>query len=817
MSLNYTTFDPANLGANLALEQGNTILLTDTDSTSDQRSALALYGKETGQWFVEFSAWGDDDDLTGVFVGIGKSNLNLARKVGHFSTGYGYNLDNGAGGGDIISSNTVLATVEECAAGDIIGVWVNIGDGSNPQVTFYRNGVQQDTQALPDAGPWFPAATTSGATAGGSKVWINGGQRAFEYPVPGAPGWYEFPEEVPALLVGTDDYITPADDDLPNTIWDGAIADDGVEIVSELKFWVDGDVRSARGSAVSIPIANDGSYDWLITSDMRDLPALLQTIYPGETYANVQNVATMIVDDVQVVDQNTLRITAVSSMSELDQPLQKRIFPPSADPVVAGKPWPIALGAVRQMTPVLVDPVNRIYALTDLGIVGVGYVRDKGAPLDPAAMPPGYVIGDDLRTIVLETEPEGKLTADVSNIGGSVPPTLSEDVWLSYGNPFTDNSGVPANFDQQSNAAYVATGKCQLTSPGLSGSAYIGLSTASCTATRFYRYHIQIASMPGTHTFGTPTLSISTSTGYPQVSWTAAGTYEGVIAALGTFTPRLILNNALTGTSALINKVYLLEIPDTYDPAEIQPITLTDFVREVIENRAGWSADSWSLADTTAIDAVGYAGVGFFDSSSITIRNALDSVMSAYGACAWTDQDNVLRFTRLTDPALETPVGEITEDDLLSEITCKPDLAPGLSTQMQFRKNWTSMNDTDFVTDYVTVTGATRRALSQPYQGIVASSTPLAPMYAHAVYAEPVGVLLDAEVDAQAEIDRICDYYSVPRFFYTVEVSDELGVNLGDVWTLTADRYGLDAGKPLLVCKKILRPIAGTVQITLRG
>ena len=815
MTLRYSTFDPANLGASLALDQGNTILLT-TAAADSSRAALGLYGKDSGQWFAEFAAWGDDP-IGGAYIGIAKSTASLSQFLGKNANGFGYWLDNGSGDGEIWNNGASVDTVGIVAPGDIIGVWVNLGDGSAPTATWYLNGVPQSTQSLPDAGPWYPAATTSGPTAGALKVWINTGQRAFIYPVPGAPGWYEFPEEVPAILVATDDYITPADDDLPNTIWDGMIADDGVEIVQELKFWVDGNGRSAQGSAVSVPVAHDGSLDWLVTVDTRDLPAVLQTVYPGASYDTAVNVAIMIVDDIQIVDQNTIKVTLVSSMSELDQPLQRNIFPPSADPVVAGKPWPIALGAARQVTPVLVDPVNRIYALTDLGIVGVGYVRDKGAPLDPAAMPPGYVIGDDLRTIVLETEPEGKLTADVSNIGGSVPPTLSEDVWLSYGNPFTDNSGVPANFDQQSNAAYVATGKCRLTSPGLSGSAYIGLSTASCTATRFYRYHIEIASMPGTHTFGTPTLSISTSTGYPQVSWTAAGTYEGVIAALGTFTPRLILNNALTGTSALINKVYLLEIPDTYDPAEIQPITLTDFVREVIENRAGWSADSWSLADTTAIDAVGYAGVGFFDSSSITIRNALDSVMSAYGACAWTDQDNVLRFTRLTDPALETPVGEITEDDLLSEITCKPDLAPGLSTQMQFRKNWTSMNDTDFVTDYVTVTGATRRALSQPYQGIVASSTPLAPMYAHAVYAEPVGVLLDAEVDAQAEIDRICDYYSVPRFFYTVEVSDELGVNLGDVWTLTADRYGLDAGKPLLVCKKILRPIAGTVQITLRG
>src|SRR5690606_20735062 len=152
------------------------------------------------------------------------------------------------------------------------------------------------------------------------------------------------------------------------------------------------------------------------------------------------------------------------------------------DIAVAGKPWPIALGAARQVTPVLVDPANRIYALTDRGIVGIGYVRDKGAPLDPGALPPGYVIGTDFRTIALETNPEGKLTADVSNQGGSVPPSLGVDISDGYGDPFTAAAGVPANFDQLSNATYVSPGRARLTSPSLSGSAYLGISTATITA-----------------------------------------------------------------------------------------------------------------------------------------------------------------------------------------------------------------------------------------------------------------------------------------------------------------------------------------------
>ena len=649
------------------------------------------------------------------------------------------------------------------------------------------------------------------------RAWINTGQRAFEYPIPGLLGWYEFPVEIETVRFATDDFISPDDDSLyPNTVWEGRIMDDGVEIVSELKFWVDGDGRATQGSAVSVQIANgDGELDWLTAVDPRDLPVSLRTTLQGEALEDALNVADMVVNDIQIVDSGALRMTFSSSMALYDQPLQSLIFSPSEDPVVAGKVWPISLGAARQTTPTLIDPVNRVYAVHDRGVVGWGYIRDKGAPLDPGAGPPGYVIGADFRTIILETEPEGKLTADISSTGGGTLPVLADDVWLEYGDPF---AVALASFDDTVGAAYQATGKLVLTSASLSGIAYCALSTATCLAGRSYRYRVVINSKPGAHSFGMPAVTISTELDNPIVVWTVAGTYEGVFTAPYDFVPRISLAGALTSTAAVISQAYILEIPDTYTPADINAITLTEFFQEIIAERFGKPADWWSMADTVAIDTeTGYTGIGFNVTEPITVRDALDSALSAYTASAWIDDDNTLRVTRLTDPADETPVGEITEDDLLHDLSVKPDLAPGLSNQMRYRRNWTAMSETDFVTDFVVVPLATRVALGQAYQGIVASAIQLGPTYRHAIYSDPKGVLLDAEVDAQAEIDRIVSYYSVPRFFYTTEISAEFDVQLGQVWTLTHPRYGLDVGKPLMICKLSKRPIAGTIAITLRG
>lgn len=811
----FSTFDPANLGASLGLEQANTIVVT-TATADINRAVRALYGKSGFQWFAEFASYGAATITGAVSYGVVNASASLATYVGGDANGYGYR----AGDGKIYTNGASVATVTAAVHGDIIGVWVNIGDGSAATVTWFLNGVPQYTQALPNAGPWYLAATISSPTSDAMRAWVNTGQRDFEYPVAGVNGWYELPVEVDAVRVATDEFITPPDDPYPNTKWEGRIVDEGVELVSELKFWTDGNVRTTQGKAVSIPIANgDGRFDYLLETDIRDLNASLRTIYPGESLDDAENIARMLVNEVQAPDPTQIRITLDSSMSNFDSPLQTHIFPPSADPIVAGKPWPISLGAARQTTPTLVDPVNRIYAVHDRGVVGWGWVRDMGAPLDPNAFPPGYVIGSDFRTIVLETEPVGKLTADISSTGGGTLPGVLDDIWLSYGNPFTpDSSGDLVGFDQIDDAEYHATGRVWFTSTDLSAKAYIGLSTATCLEGRSYRYKFIITSMPGTHAYGRPTISLNTPSGTPMLVFTAAGTYEGILTAPYDFVPRLVFANALEFSIAVVSQAYLLEIPDTYTPANINAITLTDFIRELVEVRFGLSPESWSSADTEAIDATtGYAGIGFNATEAITVRDAIELAMSSYGCCAWIDEDNVLRFTRLTKPEDETPVGIITENDLLSEISVKADLAPGLTNQANYRRNWTILSETDFVTDFVTVPMATRRALGQKYQGIVASAIQLGAMYRHAVFAEPVGMLLDAEADAQAEIDRMVDYYSVPRFFYETEVSDEIPVRLGQIWALESDRYGLSAGKNLLVSRISRRPVAGSIAITLRG
>ena len=818
MSKTFSRFDPAQLGPLLALKDANTVVYA-TASSNINRTARATQGKSGYQWFAEFAVWGDDVITDAVSFGLVNASASLSTYVGGDANGVGYRVAEG----QIHNNGASVQAVTAGAYKDIIGIWLDISDGTNAYVTWLLNGVPLHTYTLPNTGPWYLASSVCVPGTETLYAWINTGQRAFEFPVAGVDGWFEFADQVPTVRVAARDFILPPSDPIPNAVYEGRLEDDKIEIVQSLAFWPDGR-KQTQGSAASISIANsDGALDAMLNDDYRDVPVSLEWMEPGQSILIADHVADMIIDDVQASDDGSIKVRLASGMAALDAPLQNMIFPPSADEVVAGKPWPVMLGAARSFTPTLVDPVTRLYALADQPVVGWGYIRDMGAPLDPNAGPPGYVISDDFRGIILETNPVGKLTADASSTGGGTLPSLADDIWDSYGNPFTaDSAGDLVGFDQVLRAEFLqlsSSTAVEFTSGGGGGTAYIGISTATMQGGRSYRYRVIVRQIAGTNQYGQPSISIQGSTSsFPYAVFTEVGTYEGVITPPGDIVPRLVFLAYGTGYTAVVDIAYILEIPDTYTPANINAITLTDFVREIVEKRGGLTPSQWSSADTQAIDAAtGYEGIGYFANEPTTVRAAIEAALSSYCACAWVDDDGVLRFTRLVKPEGETAVGEITEADMLSEPVVTIDYAPNLSTQMRYRKNWTVLSETDFVTDFITVPLAVRNALGQPYQGISVSATALSATYSTAVHNEPAEVLLDVGDDAQAEIDHVCGYYATLRKFYTFQVPASVALAIGQVWTLTYPRYGLDDGKNLMVSSISRRLGDETIKVTLRG
>lgn len=191
MSRTYATFDPS-----LALKDANTVVYA-TATTDINRTARCTLPKSGYQWFAEFAVWGDDVITDAVSFGLVNASASLSTYVGGDANGVGYRVAEG----QIHNNGASVQSVTAGAYKDVIGVWLNASDGVNAYVTWFLNGVLLYTYTLPNLGPWYLAASVSNPDTDTRYAWINTGQRAFEFPVAGVDGWFEFADQVPTVRV----------------------------------------------------------------------------------------------------------------------------------------------------------------------------------------------------------------------------------------------------------------------------------------------------------------------------------------------------------------------------------------------------------------------------------------------------------------------------------------------------------------------------------------------------------------------------------------------------------------------------------------
>ncbi len=248
------------------------------------------------------------------------------------------------------------------------------------------------------------------------------------------------------------------------------------------------------------------------------------------------------------------------------------------------------------------------------------------------------------------------------------------------------------------------------------------------------------------------------------------------------------------------------------------PATLEVALSDIF-GRIGKSA--WSSADAAAIDdATGYAGIGWYTGQAATVRAALQAILPSYGAWWFQDADGVIRLARIVDPAAFEGalafdfVGEI----LRADVVVVPDRALNLSRRMAYRPNARVLTAAELVTDVVDLPQSRRDELTGLWRGQVYGAGPVAQRYRHADTAAPMVSCFWRREDAQAEIDRVLALYETPRHFYQVAwVADEPPPAPGSIGRLPYDRYGLGAGKKLLVRRVTFSPSTGDVALILWG
>ena len=127
-----TTWNPADKGAQITLSNGN--LTAEAAIYGAIDSVRATTSVSSGKLYWEIYV---DYSYFAVTVGVGNSSASLVNLLGTDANGWGYKIN-----GDKINNNSNSSYGDSFAAGDIVGVALNLDTG---KIWFAKNGVWQNS------------------------------------------------------------------------------------------------------------------------------------------------------------------------------------------------------------------------------------------------------------------------------------------------------------------------------------------------------------------------------------------------------------------------------------------------------------------------------------------------------------------------------------------------------------------------------------------------------------------------------------------------------------------------------------------------
>ncbi|WP_372069723.1 glycoside hydrolase family 18 protein (plasmid) [Tistrella mobilis] len=195
-----------------------------------------------------------------------------------------------------------------------------------------------------------------------------------------------------ATLRYADKPMTTGADDLPaHSWWDGRATsplsiERGIPIAPEAT-----DRTSVELGRVELANADGGLDEVPARFDIGGRQVIVRALHrdlPGWRHS----ASALLVDGLGTAweaDRQTLTLTVEGQAGWADRPLQSRLYAGTGGAEggedLAGKPMPVLFGRVRNVEPVLIDPMG-IYQLHHRAMRGVLAVRDKGFAIDPAGV-----------------------------------------------------------------------------------------------------------------------------------------------------------------------------------------------------------------------------------------------------------------------------------------------------------------------------------------------------------------------------------------------------------------------------------------------
>jgi hypothetical protein len=855
----YARFAASPIGPALTVQNGGLILTTNAATADGARTAVSDVSHSSGSHGVEFVVWGDDA-LT-CDIGIAPTGASLGTALGNIAGGLAWATHAGA----VYSGGILLASgLPAVIKGDIVGISVDLAAGTG---TFWRNGDAVHSRALPSSGTtWhFAASLHTPGGAGRLALAVNAGQ--WPRRSTSVPDWRAADAAVSTTRIAEADWLTAASDAPAHARFEGLLDPRTLTITSEIGFWPwGGEPPTGAGAAQVNAIDPDGVLDSLAQNDVGGASVWIGSIDLDVTASEAKRNDVLYSEDLEQAVWTKVNLVPIVANTAADAAGALTLDKIIAN-TVSGSHY------VEQGFTLADNAIVSIACLVrkgeyDVARLGFACKNNSG---------PALALRFSTEAITVASQGTGNTAVvhRVENLGGGLYRMVLEniDVLTGTGTPriratLMDDAGATSFAGDDVKGTH--HGAFQLV-PGAELQPYVATADAPVSvaatggvtradASPVARFVLdRIESHDDTRkvlylTDAHADLDESLTRGVflpnvPALAWQAQPVVIGAVASVPCLRANSdgsvlwLADSKLAHVSAVMDRGDTMEAGTYALTSDAQQLTFTQptvgpAVADVSSIGTGMAPatlaqavtamfdrigkGSYSLEDLQAIDAAsGYAGVGYYAGQPVPVRVALAQLMPSYGAWWWQDATGLLRFSRIVNPAGVASAQwafDLDSPDFGEALVAQPDDAPNLSRRMGYRPNARPLQPGEFVTDLVDVPASRRDELGQPHRGIAYSAVPLAARYAHADTAAPVPSALWRQQDAQAEVDRVCGFYTVPRSLYLVRVPSMDAVPTpGQVGRIRYPRYGLADGKAVLVRKVDHNPATGAVELTLWG
>lgn len=803
-AISYTTWNAADKTANCTLSGSN--LIATAAATANFNAVRAVLGLSAGQHYWEtthtFGAGAGYVLAAGICTSaFAQGTTQLGTDVGTLSAG-GPGQD-----GQCRFANAVAGDAGTVATGNVVRHWLDLDAGT------YQCAIGAGawvTVATGLSGTWYPCCQFTTNT---HSITANFGASAFTYAVPAGArsGVYsQGASTANTLYVSSEGFVSLNTATPANTLYTGRIAA-GVPITidRQASCWVWGG-NSASISFGKITLQNhDRGLDAWRSLLVRD--AVVTMRYGDET--QVKTPSTCALWAVAIADRidwgvNTIDLILRDKLSILEKPLQSSTYPDSTvNETIRNTPRPCVLGLARNIPPKQIDTTLRRYDVHDDPDHILQEITDQS---DPFVNVTDYT--RDANGFKLVSKPIGKVAATV--IGESIlgAEIIGADgdfgTWVAGGattNPqgWTVTGETSATVGVHQSPA----GSAQVRNTGGGATVLLGRASTFVVGNTYF-VDVVISS----YTSGTLRLGSATSAntvGTEHATFTAAGTYRITVTPGTSETALVFWVNSASNSDVSIDSV------DVYLVTPVQ--YLSDWITHLCTVRGTLVSGDLDATSISGLHTKAPYALGFFTDQAISIKEVLRQSMDAW--CGWIFQDRTGLITcgRLEAPS-STPSLSISEDDCVDDLVRELDEAKGLSAIMGGVRNWTQHSDSDFVS---TATDATKEKLKAMYQAVRKARGVVHATYAFADTAPIKGTLLTNATHVQQEVNRVVSLFADEANFYRVspilDMSQALGLVLGQTVNLTWTAFDLAAGKNLLLVGSRTEFWTGSVNLRLRG